>query len=88
MVIDWIRLMLEQNKAIISIVLLLLGVSGFSIYGNVNEINPWKAVEEFVDKDIYEEPVLVLKESPIPVKPVVHDYNFEELMESHIEEYH
>ena len=68
MIIDWIRLGLEQNKAIISIVLLLLGISGVSIYGNVNEINPWRVVEEFVDEDIYEVPVKIV-EAQIVVEP-------------------
>lgn len=37
----WIQLALEQWKTVMSI-LVLLGVSGVSIYGNVNEINPWR----------------------------------------------
>ena len=36
----WIQLALEQYKTVMAI-LVLLGVSGVSIYGNVNEINPW-----------------------------------------------
>jgi predicted RNA methylase len=64
MIIDWVKLALEQNKAIISIVLLLLGISGVSIYGNVKEINPWRNAEVVIEEAIEE---IIIKEVPVKV---------------------
>ncbi len=98
--LDLFRMLIQEHKAIGSIVLLLLGISGVSIYGNVNEINPWRAVEDFLDKDIYEEEVVVLApqvtiiektiETRVEAGIDVQDVKalIKARWEAHIEEYH
>jgi spore cortex formation protein SpoVR/YcgB (stage V sporulation) len=57
----WIKLLLEQWKTVMSI-LVLLGVSGVSIYGNVNEFNPWARAEAIVEEVITPEtPVKIIE---------------------------
>ena len=58
----WLKLILENFKVIMSI-MVLLGVSGVSIYGNVNELNPWKPVEELIEDEVSESAVPL----PLPI---------------------
>ena len=55
----WFKWIVAEQKAIASLVVLLLGISGVSLYGNVNEFNPWKAAEETVKSP-----------APVPAGPV------------------
>lgn len=98
MVIDWVRMVLEQHKAIVSIVLLLLGISGVSIYGNINEINPWKVAEEAVVLEVVEAVVpavqttIIEKTIETRVEAGIDEQDVKALIETrweaHIQEYH
>jgi hypothetical protein len=63
MIIDWVKLALEQYKTILAI-LVLLGVSGVSIYGNVNEFNPWRAATSVIEEEVKE---IITKEAPVKI---------------------
>jgi len=84
----WIQLALENFKVIISI-LVLLGVSGVSIYGNVNEFNPWSTseviTEEKPKEESKEEPKLVIVPKP---QSNANALLADALMAEHIKEYH
>ncbi len=88
----WIQLALEQWKTVMSI-LVLLGVSGVSIYGNVNEINPWRAAEQAVIEEIMS-PEIKIIEKTIETRVVSGitklqvDAAIDAYLASHIDEYH
>ena len=51
----WSRDCLAKIKAIAAFVLFILGITGISLYGNVNEMNPWKTpVEELIEDEVIE----------------------------------
>ena len=90
----WLKLILENFKVIMSI-MVLLGVSGVSIYGNVNELNPWKPSLEIVEEEILtthakikviEKTIETRVESGITEQEVRGLINA--IMGAHIEEYH
>jgi len=95
----WIQLALEQWKTVMSI-LVLLGISGVSIYGNVNELNPWKPTintdsnlsetEKLIDPEpqikIIEKTIETRVEAGITKLQV--DAAIKAFMDSHIREYH
>lgn len=97
----WIQLALEQWKTIMSI-LVLLGVSGVSIYGNVNEINPWKPTIKVVEEEVEilekeiltPEPQIKIIEKTIETRvesgitKLQVDAAIEAFMTEHIREYH
>lgn len=92
------RMLIQEHKAVGSIVLLLLGISGISIYGNVHEINPWRAVEEAVEEVVVEvvAPVpqvkIIEKTIETRVEAGIDEQDVKALIETrwkaHIEEYH
>ena len=88
----FIRMLLQEHKAILSLVFLLLGISGISIYGNVNEFNPWKVAEEAVIEEVMPPEVKVIEktiEKTIErVVAGVTEQDIENRMDAHIEEYH
>lgn len=81
MFFKWIKLALENFKIIISI-LILLGVSGVSIYGNVNELNPWVRTAEALEVEEVEK--VVETQAPVDLTPE----DLSDAMVAHIREYH
>ena len=62
----WIKFIVKEHKAIASFVIFIMSISGVSIYGNVNELNPWKPASEVVE----EIPTLVSMPISVP-KPQI-----------------
>ena len=84
----WVKLLLEQHKAIISLVVLLLGVSGVSIYGNVNELNPWKVAEKAVIEEVMPPEVKVIEKTIERIVSGISKQDIIDAMALHIEEFH
>jgi len=93
----WVKFIVKEHKAIASFVIFILSITGISIYGNVNEINPWKSSEETVIEEIEEPdsmPQIKIIEKTIEtrVESGVTDQQvkiiIDAVMESHIKEFH
>ena len=91
----WIKFIVKEHKAIASFVIFLLSIAGISIYGNVNELNPWKPASEIVKDEVLpiSTPIKVIEktietrvESGITKLQV--DAAIEAFMAEHIREYH
>jgi len=76
--LDWVKFIVKEHKAILSLVLLLLGISGVSIYGNINEFNPWKVAQA---------PETVVESKPEITQEVLTEFTAI-IVRDHIEEYH
>lgn len=86
------RMLIQEHKAVGSIVLLLLGISGVSLYGNVNNFNPWVLTPQEVAK---EDAVKAVSTEVIRVEKTIERIvsgvtaqDIEKRMEAHIEEFH
>ena len=86
MFFKWIKLALEQYKTVMSL-LVLLGISGVSIYGNVNEMNPWATpVVDTTPPEVDTTPIEVTK--IIETRVVTSTGAIEAAMSAHIKEFH
>ena len=90
----WVKMLLENHKAILSVVFILLGISGVSIYGNVNEFNPWRIEPEPKKEVSVTEPQITVIEKTIETrvesgitKKDITDFTAI-IMKAHIEEFH
>ena len=94
----WIKWIVKEHKAIAAFILFIMGIMGISLYGNINEINPWKAGEEVVEEEVKEiltsEPQVKIIERIIETKvesgitKLQVDAAIEAYMDRHIREYH
>jgi len=51
-VLAWVKFVVKEHKAIASFVIFIMSIAGVSIYGNVNEINPWKPTIKVVEEEV------------------------------------
>lgn len=94
----YLKWIVAEQKAIASLVIMLLGISGISLYGNVNEFNPWKPAEEveLTPQEVAkEDAVKAVATEVIRVEKIIErvvsgvtQEDIEKRMAAHIEEFH
>ena len=93
----WIKWIVKEHRTIAAFVIFILSITGISIYGNVNEFNPWTtAVEELTEEKVPDSEPSLLLPTPIPQIKIIETrvesgltkQDVKAAMAAHIEEFH
>jgi len=50
----YLKWIVKEHRSIAAFIIFIMGIAGVSIYGNVNELNPWKVGAEEVEEEVEE----------------------------------